>query len=208
MCDKDIAPLVLDCGSGVCKAGFAGEDAPCIELPSIIGKIRHRAARLDPSDSFVGDGAQNNRGILSLNYPIERGIVTNWDDMEKIWHHLFHNELRTAPEEHPVLLTEAPLNPKTNKENMAQIMFETFDTPAMHVAIPSVLVLYCYGRTTGLVLDSGDGISHAVPIYNGYALSHAIHRVHLAGRDLTDNLMRIMNERGYYFNTTGKYYTK
>ncbi|KAI9326454.1 actin family [Zopfochytrium polystomum] len=197
----DGAAIVIDNGTSVCKAGFASDDGP--------------ARR---KDAYVGDEAQAKRGILSLRYPIDRGVVTNWEDMERIWfggtaQTRFFLRLVAAgtihsttscvllPRSTPFYSAEAPLNPKANREKMMQVMFETFNVPAFHVSIQAVLALYAASRGFGVVLDSGEGVTHVVPVYEGYSMPHAVHRMNLAGRDITHHLHRIMRDRGYSFAT-------
>merc|ERR1712178_287189 len=215
MCDdEDEKPaIVVDNGSGMMKAGCSGEDAPKVTFSSVVGYPKQKTALVGTDkDYYIGEEAQQKRGILILKYPLEHGIVQNWDDMEKVWRHTFDNELRMvvgdeneADEDcQGVLLTEAPMNPKDNRERMTQIMFETFSARRFYVAIQAVLSLYASGRTTGVVVDCGDGVSHTVPIYEGYAMPHSIQRMDLAGGDLTNYLVKILQENHINLSTSAE----
>lgn len=199
-------PIVIDNGSGTIRAGFAGEEIPSSYFPSFVGRPKHprvMAGGLE-GDVFIGRRADDYRGLLKIRYPLEHGIVTDWDDMEKIWHYVYENELKTQPEDHPVLLTEPPLNPRRNRDIAAQIMFETFNVPALHLSIQAVLSLYASGRTTGVVLDSGDGVSHAVPVFEGFAIPNSIRRIDVAGRDVTEQLQTLLRKNGIIMHTSAE----
>ena len=195
---SDQPAIVIDNGSGMCKAGFSGDDAPRVVFPSIVGVPKYGQAMSagQAKDVYVGEEAQAKRGILKLSYPIEHGIITDYESMIKVWHHCMYNELRVEPAGQAVLLTEAPMNPNTNRERMVREMFETFNVQNTYISIQAVLSLYSSGRTTGIVADCGDGVAHYVPIYEGFGLKDSILRVNLAGRDLTERMAKLLTERG------------
>ncbi len=201
-------PLVIDNGTGFTKNGFAGEDQPRSVFPTIIGYPKYQIIMTDVEhyvrEYYIGEEAINLRGVLKLVYPVEHGQVQDWDAMERIWHYTFYNDLRVNPNEHPVLLTEPPLNKNQNKEKMAELMFDTFNVPAMYISMQAILSLYASGRTTGIVVDSGDGVTHIVPVYEGFAISHAIHRSDIGGRDVTDYLRRLLRQRGYSLSSSAE----
>jgi len=151
---------------------------------------------VESKSEYIGDEAQKMRGVLNLRYPIESGIVTDWEDMEKVWSYCFSNELRIEPSEHRVLLTEAPMNPKVNREKMTQIMFDTFHVEGLFVQIQAVLSLYSNGRTTGCVIDSGDGVTHSVPVFEGFSIPHAVRKNYIAGRAITSHLVNLLQADG------------
>merc|ERR1711957_838369 len=162
-----------DNGSGMMKAGLAGCEAPSATFPAIVGRPKNQSAMqgVTQKSEYIGDEAQQKRGVLNLRYPIANGIVSDWEDMEKVWHHTFFNELRVTPSDvQGVLVTEAPRNPKQNRERMLTAMFETFEVNNMYVAIQAVMSLYANGRSTGLVVDSGDGVTHTVPVFEGFSI--------------------------------------
>eukprot|EP00914_Ancora_sagittata_P031234 GHVO01063174.1.p1 GENE.GHVO01063174.1~~GHVO01063174.1.p1 ORF type:complete len:346 (+),score=23.13 GHVO01063174.1:118-1038(+) len=134
---------------------------------------------------------------------MSHGVVEDWNDMEHLWGHVY-SEVKVTPEEHPVLLTEAPLNPKKNRERAAEVFFETFNSPALFISLQAILALYSTGRTTGVVLDCGDGVTHSVPVFEGFALTHAICRSDIAGRDVTYNLSLQLRRAGHVFHTSAE----
>eukprot|EP00591_Stephanopyxis_turris_P004422 CAMPEP_0195521668 /NCGR_PEP_ID=MMETSP0794_2-20130614/19142_1 /TAXON_ID=515487 /ORGANISM="Stephanopyxis turris, Strain CCMP 815" /LENGTH=395 /DNA_ID=CAMNT_0040651277 /DNA_START=94 /DNA_END=1277 /DNA_ORIENTATION=- len=200
-------PVVIDNGTGSVKAGFAGDDRPKCTIRNYVGVPKHEKCmvRSLDGDFFVGKKAEENRGILRLRNPMTNGIVTNWSDMEKVWAHIYDkSQLNVSSEEHPVLLTEAPLNPRKNCEKALSVFFETFHAPAVFISPTATLSLYASGRTTGVVLDSGEGITHAVPVYEGYSIPHATVRADIGGRDITNHLQLLLRKSGHVFHTSAE----
>ena len=183
----DEAPaVVIDNGSGNVKCWYAGEDVPRALFPAALGYPR------EGGEVLVGDAAVSAKRV-TLKYPIEHGIVSDWDGLEKLWSEAFRL-IGADPKNQATLVTEAPLNPKINREKMAQLLFEKFSVPAVHIQIQAVLTLYCVGRTEGCVFDSGDGVTHAVPVFEGHTIPTAVKRLDMAGRDLTEWMMELLSD--------------
>ncbi|KAG8542592.1 hypothetical protein GDO81_026450 [Engystomops pustulosus] len=202
----DLPAVIFDNGSGLCKAGVAGDLFPKTVFTSVVGRsqVTPPMVGVGQKECYIGEEAQARRGVLSLTYPVERGMITSWDDIEKIWTHVYDRELHLTASDHPVLLTEVPLSPLQNREKAAEIMFELFNVPGMYVALQAALTLYASGATTGMFVNIGDGVVHAVPIFDGYIISHAMARLHLAGSDITECLMRLLFEIGHTFMSSAE----
>jgi len=135
---------------------------------------------------------------------VEHGIIVNMPDMELLWRHVF-DLLKASPKDHPVLLTEAPLNPFANRKQAAELFFERFQSPSLFFQTQSVLSLYAQGLQTGVVLDCGDGVCHCSPVYEGYSISSAVQRIDIGGRDVTNHLLQLLRRSGYAFHTTAEF---
>ncbi|KJP89217.1 hypothetical protein AK88_01095 [Plasmodium fragile] len=198
-------PIIIDNGSGYIKSGFAGDDVPNLVFPSYVGRPKYKRVMAGAVEGniFVGNKAEEYRGLLKVTYPINHGIIENWNDMENIWIHVY-NSMKINSEEHPVLLTEAPLNPQKNKEKIAEVFFESFNVPALFISIQAILSLYSCGKTNGTVLDCGDGVCHCVSIYEGYSITNTITRTDVAGRDITTYLGYLLRKNGHLFNTSAE----
>lgn len=202
--------VISDNGTGFVKCGFAGSNFPAHIFPSLVGRPILRAQTkiqgIEIKDLHVGDEASQLRAMLEVNYPMDNGIVRNWEDMRHVWAHTWE-KLEIDPKHCKVLLTEPALNPAKNKEMLLEAMFEDYEFEGVHVAIQAVLTLYAQGLLTGVVIDSGDGVTHIVPVYEGYSLPHLTRRLDVAGRSITAYMIKLLLQRGYAFNATADFET-
>jgi len=212
MAASDKAPVVCDNGTGFVKCGFAGDNFPIGSFPSMIGRPTLRqesklSKAVKLKDIMIGQEAENAREFLEISYPMENGIVRDWDDMKILWDFTFESVLKINPKDHKILLTEPPSNPKKNRKKMYTNMFEVYGFEAAIVQLQAVLVLYAQGLLTGVVLDSGDGVSHVIPVYEGYGMPNLIQRLNVAGRHVTRQLIALLQVRGYNLNRSADFDT-
>eukprot|EP01134_Creolimax_fragrantissima_P000334 CFRG0334T1 len=203
--------VVCDNGTGFVKCGFAGANFPTAIFPSMVGRpilrSSEKVGNVEIKDLMVGEEASLARQFLEISYPMENGMVRNWEDMGHVWDYTFNEKLNIDPSESKILLTEPPMNPKKNRAKMVEVMFEKYGFHSCYIAIQAVLTLYAQGLRTGVVVDSGDGVTHVVPVYEGFVMPHLTRRLDIAGRDITRYLIKLMLMRGYAFNQTADFET-
>ena len=187
--------IVIDNGSRYIQAGFSSEDGPRVVISSCVGHPKYSS---NTNFFFGNDGEYRNRPF-KLNYPNDRGYINDWDEMEKIWNHIFTNELKVSSEEQNVLLTGYLKYPKETREKIAQTMFEKFNVPGLYIANPGVLAIYCAGKFDGIAIDLGEGGSRFIPIFDVFSLSHAEIYQNFGGKDLTEYMAILLNNSGYRF---------
>lgn len=201
-------PVVIDNGTGYTKMGYAGNCEPDFIIPSVIGvstkkKVASKAGGAEELDFYIGDEAQKRSKTYQNNYMIRHGQIDNWDHMERYWQRCIFEYLRCEPEEHCFLLTEPPMNAPENREYTAEIMFETFNVQGLYIAVQAVLALAASWTSnkvkerslTGTVVDSGDGVTHVIPVAEGYVIGSAIKHIPIAGRDITSFVQGLLKDR-------------
>lgn len=189
---------VVDNGSGCIKAGFSGEEAPLHIFPTIVGKTKVKGIFVgdEKKESILGSEAEEKFGILDINYPIQGGMVVDWNQMERIWAHTFYDQLKIAPEEQNILLSEAPYNTKENREKIVEMMFETFNCAGTYLSQQPVLAAYSVGKSTCLSIDCGHGSTNFAPIYEGILLKEAVTHIPVAGKEIHLLLTKLLQNNG------------
>lgn len=155
---------------------------------------------------MICDETTNYRAMLELSYPLKEGIVSNWDDMCLVWDYAFQNKMKLGDlSNNNILLTEAACNPKKNRYKMADVMFNKFGFGGITFETQALLSLFCEGLSTGLVMDSGDGVSHTIPVSDGFVLEDFVQRLNVAGSHVTKYLGKLLQIAGYALNSSSDY---
>jgi len=206
-----LRPVVCDNGTGFVKCGYSGDNFPEFVFPSMIGRrlMRYEEDFKDVAlkDIMVGEDCSKYRAMLETSYPVENGAVKDWEGMRYIWDYTFQEKMKITPSEHKILLTEPPLNPLQNRKMILENMLEYYQFAAAKVSIQAILVLYAQGLLSGVVVDSGDGVTNIVPVYEGVVPPTLIKRVNVAGRQITRYLIKLLQLRGYAFNRSADFET-
>jgi len=204
--------IVFDNGSGYLKAGLSNVEIPTITVPALIGRPMLRYAEkienVELKPLMIGDEVTPVRSLLELTYPMKEGIIVNDGDMALLWDYVLEKKIGLVKNDlknRKMLLTEAPNNPDKNKMKMGEILFEKIGLGFFNIEPQAKMTLFCEGSETGVVLDSGDGVTHVIPIAHSYLLAHQIKRLDIAGRHITDYLIRLLQIKGYAFNSTADF---
>ncbi len=191
--------IVLDIGQFSTKAGFAGEDSPSLVFITMVGKPKYRNLDVQygghEQELYVGAEIES-LGLYKISYPIEKGVITDWEQFEKILEYVFYN-LRVDPTLVNILFAIHPLFPQQDIERLFQLFLEQYQCMAFYPVLDSMMTLYSGGFQTGLVIEIGDSSTRIVPIYNGYKLEHAVKILDLGGRVLTRETERILTSMGF-----------
>ena len=197
--DEKNPAIVIDNGSSFIKSGFSGEVEPSSCFRTCVGYPKYSHGDID---FYFGKEAENNKDNLKINYPIKQGIITNYDDMEKIWGHIFTFELKVDPEEYNVLLTQQLMCPKEEKEKKAQIMFETFNVKGLCLGYTPDLSLYAAGISTGISIDLGGDSTQISAIKDGCPVPFRFDKIYYGGNEVNDYLFRLLNFNNKMLSTS------
>jgi actin-related protein len=189
--------IIIDIGSGLMKTGFGGEDGPRNIFNSIVGipKMAGLKVGMEQKERYVGGEAISNLEFMNFFPPVQRGKVVDWDKFETLMHYLLYNQIEVVPEEMSVLVTEPPLSSKENRATLSEMLFEKFNVEKCHMANSSMLGLFAYGKTSGIVVDSGFNITTTVPVYEGFPLQYSSLKINLGGEDLSLKLLELIKNK-------------
>lgn len=205
-------PIIVDIGSGEVKAGFSGEENPKIVFKNYFGVPKYNKVlrtfnneNKDVNEKYIGEDCDKYMGLIKLHFPVKNGVFQNDQDILSLFNHIYSKLEISSQEikEHPILVTEPILNPYENREKIASVLFDNLGVPALFVASQPILSLFSTSSTTGVILESGEGVTQSCVVYEGYSIPCSYERYNYGGADVTEYLKYLLKKRGYnFYNST------